>query len=158
MKAINHIKDLTPDPNNARKHNARNLGMVEESLQEVGAARSIVIDENNIVLAGNGVLEAAGNAGITRLRVVEADGHEIIAVRRKGLTANQKVRLALYDNRTAELAEWDDATLARMATDDRDALKGMFTDDELMGLIDAPSGGQGSEDTKNECPKCGHKW
>lgn len=60
MATPRHIKDLVPDPENRRKHNARNIGMVVDTLQSVGAARSIVIDENNVILAGNGVTQAAG--------------------------------------------------------------------------------------------------
>ena len=59
------------------------------------------------ILAGNGVTEAAAEAGITRLRVIEADGNELIAVRRSGLTPAQKRALAIYDNRTSELASWN---------------------------------------------------
>jgi DNA modification methylase len=107
-----HIKDLVPDPENRRAHNPRNLGMVVEALHQVGAARSIVIDEDNVILAGNGVTEAAAEAGITRVRVVEADGQELIAVRRVGLSPDQKRALAIYDNRTGELATWNVEQLA----------------------------------------------
>jgi hypothetical protein len=86
--------------------------MVINALHEVGAARSIVIDENGVILAGNGVVEAAADAGIERVQVVDADGETIIAVRRSGLTDRQKTRLALLDNRTAELAEWDAEAIA----------------------------------------------
>jgi DNA modification methylase len=102
-----HIKDLVPDKENRRAHNPRNIGMVVDALQQVGAARSIVIDEDNVILAGNGVTEAAAEAGITRVRVVDASGDEIIAVRRSGLTPEQKRALAIYDNRTGELATWN---------------------------------------------------
>ena len=105
--APTHIKDLVPDPKNRRRHNPKNIGMVSDALREVGAARSIVIDEDNVILAGNGVTDACAEAGITRLRVIEADGNELIAVRRRGLTEAQKRALAIYDNRTAELATWD---------------------------------------------------
>src|SRR5262245_54494409 len=101
------IGDLQHDPENRRTHTSRNIGMVVGALREVGAARSIVIDEDDVVLAGNGVVEAAETAGITNVRVIEADGQEIIAVRRRGLTPEQKRALAIYDNRTAELAAWD---------------------------------------------------
>src|SRR5690349_25083987 len=67
---ITHIKDLTPDPANARQHNPRNVGMIQDALQEVGAARSIVIDEAGTILAGNATVEAAAAAGITRVQVV----------------------------------------------------------------------------------------
>jgi hypothetical protein len=85
-----HISDLVPDPANRRIHNDRNISMVVTSLREVGAARSIVIDEKNEVLAGNGVVEAAKQAGLTKIHVVEADGDTIVAVRRRGLTPQEK--------------------------------------------------------------------
>lgn len=129
-----HIKDLIEDPHNRRKHNPRNLGMVADSLQAVGAARSIVIDERNEILAGNGVVEAAGQVGITNVRVVEADGNTIVAVRRKGLTDEQKRALAIYDNRTAELAEWDVDQL-RLDKNDGLDLASFFTDDELKDVL-----------------------
>src|SRR4026209_1099102 len=90
-----HIKDLTPDPVTRRLHNPRNIGMVVDALHQVGAARSIVIDEDNVILAGNGVTEAAAEAGITKLRVIDAAGDELIAVRRSGLTDEQKRALAI---------------------------------------------------------------
>jgi len=132
---VTQITELQPDPRNARKHNTRNIEMIGESLHEVGAARSIVIDENNVILAGNGVIEAAPQAGITRVRVIEADGSEIIAVRRTGLSPAQKQRLALYDNRAAELAEWDATVLADLAQDADVALDQMFDAAELDELL-----------------------
>lgn len=135
MSDPKHIKDLVPDKANARRHTARNIGLIEKSLNEVGAARSIVIDEDNTILAGNGTVDAASQAGITRVRVVEADGNEIIAVRRRGLTPEQKTRLALFDNRSAELAEWDTTVLADLLQEEPDALQGLFSDDELDTLL-----------------------
>ena len=99
------VATLKPDPANVRRHTPRNVGMIETALREVGAARSIVIDENDTVLAGNATIAAAAAAGIERVQVVEADGETLVAVRRRGLTPEQKARLALYDNRAAELAE-----------------------------------------------------
>jgi ParB-like chromosome segregation protein Spo0J len=89
------LRDLKPDPQNARKHTLRNVGMIAEALQEVGAARSIVIDEEGVILAGNATAKAARQAGLARVKVVDADGSEIIAVRRTNLTERQKKRLAL---------------------------------------------------------------
>lgn len=129
---IKHLSDLTPDPKNARRHNPRNIGMIERALNEVGAARSIVVDEAGVVLAGNGLVEAAAQAGIERVRVVDADGDEIIAVRRRGLTEEQKTKLALYDNRTAELADWEPGVLAELAQELD--LGSLFTDLELSDL------------------------
>lgn len=136
-----HLKDLTPDPENRRLHNPRNLGMVVDALHKVGAARSIVIDENNVILAGNGVTEAAAEAGITKVRVIEASGEEIIAVRRSGLTAEQKRALAIYDNRTGELAEWNQEQLRADQAAGLD-LQPWFYEDELDRLLNIePSDG-----------------
>ena len=101
------LADLVPDPANRRRHSDRNLAMVRASLEQVGAARSIVLDEGNVILAGNGVTEAALAAGLTKVRIIDAAGDELVAVRRRGLTDDQKRALALFDNRTAELATWD---------------------------------------------------
>lgn len=101
------LGDLVADPANRRTHNARNLAMIGSALEQVGAARSIVIDEDDVILAGNGVTAAALAAGLTRVRVIDSAGDELIAVRRSGLSAEQKRALAIYDNRTAELAEWN---------------------------------------------------
>lgn len=70
---------LTPDPRNTRTHTERNLALIEQSLREVGAARSIVVDESEMVLAGNATVEAAAKAGIAQVRIVEADGAELLA-------------------------------------------------------------------------------
>jgi hypothetical protein len=111
--------------------------MIQDALQEVGAARSIVIDEAGVILAGNATVEAAAAAGITRVRVVDADGEELIAVRRSGLTGTQKTRLALFDNRGSELATWDADQLAALQAEDAALLAGLFRDEELAALIPA---------------------
>ena len=132
---LTHIKDLVPDPKNRRKHTPRNVGMIDDALHKVGAGRSIVIDENNDVLAGNATIEAAGEAGITQLKIVDASGDEIVAVRRTGLTTDQKRDLAIFDNRTGELAEWD----AKQILEDAEAsidLSSFFSDAELQSILD----------------------
>jgi ParB-like chromosome segregation protein Spo0J len=159
-----HIGQLKPDPRNARRHTARNVGLIADALNEVGAARSIVIDESGVILAGNATVEAAAQAGIEGLRIIDADGDEIIAVRRSNLTPEQKRRLALFDNRAAELAEWDPTILESM-TGDTD-LTGLFRDDELAEILnrvqdddddEAPSLG-GDPTPAVMCPACGHAW
>jgi hypothetical protein len=132
------IGELKPDPHNRRRRTARGVAMLTESLRQVGAARSIVIDESDEVLAGNGVLEAAHEAGITKVQVVEAEGDTIIAVRRRGLTGDQKRSLALFDNRTAELAEWNPEQLADDVANSR-GLTPFFNDAELKKIFKTDS-------------------
>jgi hypothetical protein len=163
---LNHIKDLIPDPKNRRKHTPRNVGMIVDALQKVGAGRSIVIDENNEVLAGNATIEAAGEAGITKLKVIETNGEEVIAVRRTGLTDEQKRDLAIYDNRTAELAAWDERQLLQDMENGVD-LTEFFDKNELIDLLKSVKDQTAPDefsvvdenlDTDHECPKCGYKW
>jgi hypothetical protein len=131
---INHIRDLTPHGENARLRTARGSSLIEKSLQEVGAARSIVIDEEGMILAGNGTVEAAGQVGIERVKVVDVDGDTLVAVRRRGLTDEQKKRLAYFDNRTGELAEWDPEQIARDQLEGLD-LSDMWRQDEIDRLV-----------------------
>lgn len=132
-KAPTHLGDLRPDPQNARRHNPRNIGQIERSLQQYGAARSIVIDEDNQIIAGHGVVEAAAQAGIERVQVVDADGETVIAVRRSGLTKKQKADLAIADNRASDLSEWDADVLASLK--DEIDLSQFFHDNELAELL-----------------------
>jgi len=102
------IEDLVADPKNVRVHNPRNQGVIQEAIERVGAARSIAIDEDLTVMAGNATVEAAMAAGVRHVLVVPSDGSVLVAVQRSGLTAGQKFDLAVADNRAAELATgWD---------------------------------------------------
>jgi len=129
---VARIKDLQPDPHNFRKHTAENIGMLVDSLQETGAGRSILIDENKQIIAGNGVVEAAPAAGIEKVRIIHAEPNELIAVQRTGLTPLQKKRMALFDNRTQELSSWEQQALAEEK--DPSVFKGIFSDEEVDEL------------------------
>jgi DNA modification methylase len=97
------ISGLVYDPNNARKHSAQNLKAIASSLEKFGQRKPIVVTPDNIVVAGNGTLQAATTLGWTEI---------VIARTPIGWTWDQIKAFALADNRTAELAEWDDKILA----------------------------------------------
>jgi len=137
VSTVLHIGELTPDPDNARRHTPRNVGTIVEAIHEVGAARSIVIDENGVILAGNATVEAAAEAGLTKVQVVDTDGETIVAVRRMNLTPAQKTRLALYDNRTAELADNWNIEMLQALRDRGVPLEGLWTEHELEALFNA---------------------
>jgi len=140
------INDLQNDHKNARKRTDRSSKLIKESLQKFGAARSIVIDENNRILAGNGTIAGAKAAGIKNLKVIETDGNEIIAVKRTGLSEDDKVGLALADNRSSDLSEWDLNMLEELSQEhdlnpwfDNDDLKELLGETEVLpaeGLTD----------------------
>lgn len=130
-----HIGEFRQDPNNARKHNPRNVGMIERSLQESGAGRSLVADKHGIILAGNATIEAAAAAGIEDAVIVRTSGDKLLIHVREDLDANdpQAIKLAIADNRSAELASWDTDIL--QAFSEADVLDFAFTSDELDSLF-----------------------
>lgn len=129
------VKDLKFDKKNARLHTEKGIRMLKDGITEVGLARSIVIDENNVILCGNGAAEAAAAAGVTKLRIVETAGDELVAVRRSGLSNHDKTKLALLDNRTQEKSSWNTDVLKDIASSDIDALKGLWDSEELDFLL-----------------------
>ena len=139
------IDDLKSDHKNARRRTDRSSSLIAESLKRYGAARSIVIDEDGRILAGNGTVEGAKKAGIGKLRIIETEGDELIAVRRSGLTEDQKVGLALADNRSSDLSEWDNDMLRKLS--EEHDLKPWFEDDELLAeVLDTVDGNTDPDD------------
>jgi hypothetical protein len=98
------ITDLHFDDKNANKHTQKGLRLVEKSLSKLGAGRSILIDKNNNIIAGNGVIETAGQIGMENIRIVETTGDEIVAVKRTDIDINSKKgrELAIVDNHSAK--------------------------------------------------------
>ena len=141
MTSINQLKS---DHKNARKRTARSSSLIQRSLEKFGAARSIVIDEDNRILAGNGTIEGAKAAGIKNLKIIETDGNEIIAVKRTGLSEEEKVGLALADNRTSDLSEWD-AEMLKQLSEEQD-LNPWFDEGDLAELIGEPEKIEGLTD------------
>lgn len=106
------IDELIEDPENMRKRTDRNREALDTSLETYGAARSIVVDKDGVVRAGNGTLAAAKEAGITEVVVVEGGPGKLIAVRRADWSEEDAKGYAIMDNKSAELAEWDYEGLA----------------------------------------------
>jgi len=98
------IDDLSLDENNARIHDEKNLAAIKGSLQEFGQRKPIVINDYNMVIAGNGTVVAAGLLGWTKIETVKIPSD---------WTEEQTKAFALADNRTAELGTWDNDILAQ---------------------------------------------
>jgi DNA modification methylase len=96
------IDKLTPDPNNARKHDETNLRAIEHSLKEFGQRKPIVVSQEDLIVAGNGTVEAAKRIGWTEIEAVRIP---------QDWTPDQIKAFAIADNKTAELATWDKAIL-----------------------------------------------
>jgi site-specific DNA-methyltransferase (adenine-specific) len=96
------IADLTPDPQNARQHDDKNLKAIQGSLKEFGQRKPIVITEAGVIVAGNGTVEAAKRLGWTDIQVVKVPDD---------WTPDKVKAFAIADNRTAELANWNQEVL-----------------------------------------------
>lgn len=94
------------DKRNYRKHNDKNKKLIKKSLNECGAGRSIVVDNEGEIIGGNGIYEAWGNKPI---KVIETDGSELVVVKRTDLNTNDEKRkkLAIMDNSTSDSSEFD---------------------------------------------------
>jgi len=98
------VASLNPDPANARKHGDKNLDAIKASLAKFGQRKPIVVQRDGMVVrAGNGTLAAAKALGWNEIAAVILDDDNA--------TASQ---FAIADNRSAELAEWDNETLASL--------------------------------------------
>jgi hypothetical protein len=138
------LAEFRPDPHNARRRTPRSHGMLERSLSEFGAARSIVVDEEGVVLAGNGTIEAAASVGIERVLVVPCDGNTLVAVQRTDLDPTQKRSYSLADNRASDTSKFDGQALAAlMELDPELDVSPWFTPEEIAALeetVEVPEG------------------
>jgi ParB-like chromosome segregation protein Spo0J len=149
------ITELSLDPSNVRKHSRRNLDAIKASLRKFGQQKPIVVDAKGIVLAGNGTLTAAQELGWTEIQIVRTE-----------LAGVEATAFAIADNRTAELAEWEEDKLNAV-------LKSL--QDEGVDLVDvgfepiteemtaAPESSAEEIDTdamemECRCPKCGFEF
>jgi hypothetical protein len=139
------LDELVQDPANPRLHPERNKKAVRGSIKRFGAGRSILIDEGNVIVAGNEATNGFAAEGYNEVLVVEPGPGQFVAVRRSGLTATEKLGLAIADNQTALTAEWipdlgDAINSLKIDGFDLSALG--FDDDELnkyLGDTGAPN-------------------
>jgi hypothetical protein len=134
------IDRIRRDVANRNKSNGRGRRAVKASLETFGAGRSILLDVHGNCIAGNQTLNAALEVGIDNVIVVEADGTQLVAVKRTDLDLtekNGKARaLSLSDNRCSELGlTWD---LNALAEDLRSGLElpdAILTADEVSAML-----------------------
>ena len=131
------IDSIHVDPANVRRHPERNLATIRASLARFGQQKPIVVDSDGIVRAGNGTLEAA-----------RALGWETIAIVRSPLAGSEATAYAIADNRSAELAEWDQAALAEqlqaLQSEDFDLSAVGFEAAEVEAMLERMAGEIGS--------------
>lgn len=141
---------ITLDPNNARVHPTENQDVIHSSLSELGAGRSIVIDAEGEIIGGNGVWEQAQKLGL-RTKVVKTTGDQLVVVQRVDLKPDDPRRkaLALADNRSSDLSDWDEDMLRQLAAEVDEAgevnLEALGLGEDYLSALfdDADAGGSG---------------
>lgn len=137
------IDEFNLDRGNANKGTIRGGAMVESSIRDYGAGRSVLADADNEMIAGNQTLKQAKNAGVKKVIVVESDGDALIVHKRRDLDLDSPEdkrgrELAYMDNRsTEEGLEWNATQIAADIEAGVD-LSMAFYDDELAKIVGDP--------------------
>ena len=118
-KVIN-IEELEQDLHNFNKGTEAGQQLMERSFKELGAGRSILLDRNGNIIAGNKSQKAAIAAGIKKVRVIETTGDELVAVKRTDVdidTAEGR-KMAFLDNLTTQVnLTWDETEIQAVQAD-----------------------------------------
>ena len=105
-----NIDALHYDAHNFNAHTEQGRALLKKSVTDNGFGRSIVVDRDNNIIAGNGIVEAAKSLNKKNIRIIDTTGDELVVVRRTDLDIDSEAgrRLALSDNATSAVnLAWD---------------------------------------------------
>ena len=128
---------LTPDDRNANRGTKRGLDLLATSLGKYGAGRSILVDRNGRVIAGNKTLDQLVDMGIP-LKLVKTDGKTAVVVQRTDLDLDSPEGrgLAIADNRVGEIdLSWDPDVLAQLKALEGSPIPAFFFDEEIEEIF-----------------------
>lgn len=166
------LKDFRQQVANANKHTARGMGLLEDSMNQVGFTAPMIACADGEVIAGSARHETAAHVFGPESEpiVIESDGTRPVVVVRTDI-ANAQTKLAkkisLLDNRVAQVdLDWDAEMLKNLLTEfDQQEVGKMGFDESFLAVLDPqiPVGNTEIDenalaDTNTECPKCGFKW
>lgn len=114
VKKIKNIGDLKFDSKNINKGTELGGELLKKSLKEVGAGRSVLADMNGVLIAGNKTIEQAAGAGISKIRVVQTTGDEIVVVQRTDIDINSPdgAKMKILDNTVSKHNYLEDAKVS----------------------------------------------
>ena len=125
------VAELRAHPGNARVHGAAQIEQIKASMLAFGFTNPLLVDEDGVLIAGHGRLEAASALGMAKVPVIVL----------RHLSPAQKEALRLADNRIAENATWDQAllrdALASVQAAEIDLAALGFSPDELTAILAA---------------------
>ena len=167
------LSEFKQDPHNLNKGTDSGNRILSKSIQELGLGRSILVDKNGFIIAGNKTAQAALNEGVNDAIVVPTSGDKVVVVQRTDLDLSTDPRakqLAIADNRVAELnLEWDADALAELATEID--LEWLEIDDGFLAQLESFDEEPRDDEESNtkeidtddfefdcKCPKCGFEF
>lgn len=117
------LSDLHPAEKNVRVHPEKQIKEMIRSVNMFGQIRPLIVDENNVVLAGNGLYEALSEMGRT----------EVDIYRVTGMSESDKKRLMLADNKIYALGADNHDAMMEVLGELKDELNIPGFDDDLLG-------------------------
>jgi DNA modification methylase len=132
------LTEFVADPANPNKGNVRGRAVLADSVDRLGAGRSLVADKDGVIIAGNKTREALLRAGKTKAIVVEVDGDTPVIVQRTDMDMSDPTgtarEYAFMDNRAGELSlTWDDQVVVQAMNEGLDLSK-LWDPTELLAL------------------------
>lgn len=146
------IDELIPYEHNAKEHNITQVENIAKSIQKYGWQSPILIDRNNVIVAGHGRIEAAKTLGLKDCPCIIAEG----------LTEKQIREYRILDNKLNE-SEWIDSELeielSELDFDDFniDFEQPIPFDESLLDELFTDAPAKEKEPKKIQCPHCG-EW
>jgi DNA modification methylase len=139
------VAELRPHTGNARVHSVEQLDQIKASMLAFGFTNPLLVDEDGVLIAGHGRLDAALALGIGKVPVIVL----------RHLSPAQKEALRLADNRIAENATWDqsllrDALAGLQAAGEVDLLAIGFSQDEIGAILAAANEAVTDGDARDE--------
>lgn len=140
------LLDIIFDEKNERIHEAQSVEAIRASLRKFGQRKPIVIDQENKIVAGHGLVEAA-----------IAEGWSHVDAVRTALEGDQRAAYRIADNRTAEFSSFDVALLAKQINENAITLDGLYEELQVTKLLAEPIASndvvkQATEQNQNRSP------
>lgn len=148
-----NIDTLKSPEKNVRKHNEKQIKELARSIEKFGQIRPVVIDENNVVYCGNGLVEAAKFAGWKQVEVLKKTGMSE-ADKKKLMIADNRIYTLGFDdfeNINAILEEIGDFDIPGFDTETLEAMFGDIDEEiESFGVLDDTEKREAQEASRQE--------
>ena len=173
------LSELIQDAGNLNRGTDAGRELVSESIGKLGAGRSVLVDRQGRIIAGNKTVSGAIQAGLTEALIIETNGEQVVVVKRTDLDLESDLKareLSFADNRASEIGlEWDTKGISEMLDGIDNPLNMVGIDEKFLAElenIETDSGesvddAQPPEEFKEYdenletdfcCPKCGYEW